>query len=187
MNTGTATQQSHAPLLSTSDLERLVRDHGRRLRNFIRRRIGNAADVEDLVQDTCLEALRCIGRYQGQSKPETWLFGIALNLVRGHYKQSRSRSAMEHAESAEDTPVEMAEDPRETLERQQEIHRLVRIVDRLPAQSIAVLTLVFDDQLTYSEAASRLQIPIGTVRSRIARARVMLRGEADVNTAQESA
>lgn len=187
METAAVAPECHAPLLSSADLERLVRDHGRRLRNFIRRRIGNAADVEDLVQDTCLEALRCIERYQGNSKPETWLFGIALNLVRGHYKQSRLRPGLEQAEFSTDIATEMAEDPRETLERQQEIRRLSRVMDRMPTASVAVLTLVFDDQLTYAEAASKLQIPIGTVRSRIARARVMLRGDADASEVQESA
>lgn len=184
MPSETVAPQSLAPLLSASDLERLVRSQGRRLHNFIRRRVGNAADVEDLVQDTCLEALRCLARYQGQSKPETWLFGIALNLVRGHYKQARSRPVFEDEDAGLDVQAEMAEDPRETLERLQEIGRLLRVVEQLPVASASVLTLVFDERLTYEQAAKRLQIPVGTVRSRIARARAQLRGDSPTTKEQ---
>jgi RNA polymerase sigma factor (sigma-70 family) len=172
---------SHAPeppcpLLSASDLERLVRDHGRRLHNFIRRRVGNNADVDDLVQDTCLEALRCLKHYQGHSRPETWLFGIAVNLVRGHYKHTRTQPVFEREEEGFEAQAEMAEDPRETIERLQEITRMLHVVEELPESFASVLTLVFDERLTYEQAATRLQIPIGTVRSRIARARALLRG-----------
>jgi RNA polymerase sigma factor (sigma-70 family) len=172
------------PLLSAADLERLVREHGRRLHNFIRRRVGNSADVEDLVQDTCVEALRCLKRYQGHSKPETWLFGIALNLVRSHYKHARTRPAFEEEDAGLEAQAEMAEDPRETLERLQEISRLLRVVEQLPEASASVLTLVFDERLTYEEAASRLHIPVGTVRSRIARARALLRNDKETTKEQ---
>jgi RNA polymerase sigma factor (sigma-70 family) len=176
MSNETAAPETLDPLLSASDLERLVRQHGRRLHNFIRRRVGNTADVDDLVQDTCLEALRCLRRYQGHSRPETWLFGIALNLVRSHYKHARTRPVFEEEDAGLDAQAEMAEDPRETIERLQEINRLLHVVEQLPEASASVLTLVFDERLSYEQAASRLQIPVGTVRSRIARARALLRG-----------
>lgn len=165
------------PLLSTTDLAALVRDHGLRLRNFIRRRVGNAADVDDLVQDTCLEALRCLHRFQGNSRPETWLFGIAMNLVRGHYKRASAQPVFEEEEAGLEAQEDMSEDPLNTLERLQEIARLHHLVDGLPEASSAVLTLVFDERLTYEQAALRLQIPVGTVRSRIARARAILKSD----------
>lgn len=171
-----AANEESAPLLSPADLERLVREHGRRLQNFIRRRVGNTADVDDLVQDTCIEALRSLQRYRGHSRPETWLFGIALNLVRGHYKQVRNQPRFEEEDAGLEAQAEMAEDPRETLERLQEIDRLLLVVAQLPESSARVLTLVFDERLTYEQAASRLQIPVGTVRSRISRARALLKG-----------
>lgn len=168
---------ANGPLLSNADLARLVRDHGLRLRNFIRRRVGNAADVDDLVQDTCLEALRSLGRYQGHSRPETWLFGIAMNLVRGHYKRAHMQPVFEEEDAGLGAQEEMSEDPLDTLARYQEIERLHHLVEELPEASSMVLTLVFDERLTYEQAASRLQIPVGTVRSRIARARAMLRSD----------
>jgi RNA polymerase sigma factor (sigma-70 family) len=165
------------PLLMASDLDRLVRVHGRRLRNFIRRRVGNAADVEDLVQDTCLEALRCLERYQGAARPETWLFGIALNLVRNHFRRASQQPPLESEPAEGETEDTLAEDPINTLERLQEIDRLCRRMDKLPQASVSVLRLVFDERLTYEQAASRLQVPVGTIRSRIARARAVLKGD----------
>lgn len=167
---------NHPPLTPT-DLSRLVRQYGARLRNFIRRRVGNAADVDDLVQDTCLEALRCLHRYQGHSRPETWLFGIAMNLVRGHYKRARYQPILEEEEAGLEAQEDLSEDPLDTLARYQEIERMHSLVGELPEASSSVLTLVFDERLTYEQAADRLQIPVGTVRSRIARARALLKSD----------
>jgi len=177
MSSQSADEIVNDPLLSTADLAHLVRDHGLRLRNFIRRRVGNAADVDDLVQDTCLEALRCLGRYQGHSRPETWLFGIAMNLVRGHYKRASTQPVFEEEEAGLEAQEDLSEDPLDILARYQEIERLHHLVDGLPEASSSVLTLVFDERLTYEQAASRLQIPVGTVRSRIARVRALLKSD----------
>lgn len=56
---------------SMGALDVLARTHAARLASFLRRRVGNPHDVEDLVQDTLLEAVRCIDQFQGQSRPET--------------------------------------------------------------------------------------------------------------------
>ncbi|WAC74573.1 RNA polymerase sigma factor [Roseateles sp. SL47] len=164
------------PMLTVQDLEALVHVHGRRLRNFIRRRVANAADVEDLMQDTYLEALRCLGRYEGASRPETWLFGIALNLVRTHYKRAAHRPLLEDEITHDDRELDTAPSPLETVERLQTIHHLERAVARLPVESMSVLTLVLDEHMTYEQVAVRLQIPVGTVRSRLSRARALLKG-----------
>jgi RNA polymerase sigma-70 factor (ECF subfamily) len=177
MSSQSADETAHHQPLSAADLARLVRDHGLRLRNFIRRRVGNAADVDDLVQDTCLEALRCLNRFQGHSRPETWLFGIAMNLVRGHYKRANAQPVFEEEDAGLDAQEDMSEDPLDTLARYQEIERMHHLVDELPEASSIVLTLVFDERLTYEQAADRLQIPVGTVRSRIARVRALLKSD----------
>jgi RNA polymerase sigma-70 factor (ECF subfamily) len=71
----------------------------------------------------------------------------------------------------------MTEDPLDTLARNQEIERLHHLVGELPEASSSVLTLVFDERLTYEQAAARLQIPVGTVRSRISRVRALFRSD----------
>lgn len=182
MSIDTADTVTSVPLLSASDLDRMMLVHGRRLRNFIRKRMRNPEDVEDLVQETFVEALQCLDRFQGHSKPETWLFGIALNLVRGHYKRAKHRPVLEDESMASEAlETEMAEDPMEIVARLQEVERVFDALQRLPQTSVDVLTLVFEEWLTYEEAACRLDIPVGTVRSRISRARAMLKADGAPN------
>lgn len=176
MSNDIANPERAAVALTLSDLERLVHQHGRRLRNFIRRRVSNAADVEDLMQDTYLETLRCLDRYRGAARPETWMFGIALNLVRNHYKRAAHRLLLENEEIIEQHEQGTAQDPLDILERHQVFGRVSRAMDRLPEDSIMVLKLVVDERLTYEQAADRLHIPVGTVRSRLSRARAVLKG-----------
>ena len=92
-----------APVLDHAAIDALIRKHSRRLHSFVRRRIGNPADVEEVVQETCLEAVRCLDRFQGQSRPETWLFGIAMNLVRNHYKTTKAHDIFDFMDD-EDMP-----------------------------------------------------------------------------------
>jgi RNA polymerase sigma factor (sigma-70 family) len=171
-----ANPERAAAALTLPDLERLIHQHGRRLRNFIRRRVANAADVEDLVQDTYLETLRCLDRYRGTARPETWMFGIALNLVRNHYKRAAHRPLPEDEAVLDPREQETAQDPLDILERDQVFGRISRAMDRLPQESAMVLKLVIDERLTYEQAADRLHIPVGTVRSRLSRARAVLKG-----------
>jgi RNA polymerase sigma factor (sigma-70 family) len=156
------------------DIEDLIRTHSRRLHSFVRRRIGNPQDVEDLVQETCLEAIRCMDKFQGQSRPETWLFGIAMNLMRNYYKSARQHDIFDYNDT-EDAPHAMAEDTVDTVERHETLERLGKALQTLPHETQLILELVFDAQCSYEEAAAILGIPIGTVRSRISRARGMLK------------
>lgn len=162
--------------LQLHELEQLVRAQGRRLHNFIRRRVGSAEDADDLAQETLLEALRCRDKFQYQSRAETWLFGIALNLIRNHYRRSRVRAVFDDVEVG-DLVDEAGRGPAELVESQQTMRRVAGVLARLSDETRAVLRLVFDEQLSYAEAARELAIPIGTVRSRIARARAQLRQE----------
>jgi RNA polymerase sigma factor (sigma-70 family) len=164
-----------APLLNEDALAAMIRLHGKRLQNFIRRRVGNPSDVEDLAQETCLEAFRCLSQYKGQSRPETWLFGIALNLVRSYYKRAQSMIETEDGDGDTTDIASSSEDPAYVVENRQRLLRVRVAVDCLSEESIAVLILVFDEQLTYEQAATVLHIPIGTVRSRVSRARAMLK------------
>jgi RNA polymerase sigma factor (sigma-70 family) len=172
-----ATEQELADgiaLLKDVDIDRLIRAHSRRLYNFVRRRVGNPADVDDLMQDTYVEAFRSAGKFQGHSRPETWLFGIAMNLVRNHYKRARLHNIFEYADT-EELRGAIAEDPQEVAERQQTLFRVVHAIEQLPNDTQLIFKLIFDDNCSYEEAAKTLGTPIGTIRSRISRARSLLR------------
>jgi RNA polymerase sigma factor (sigma-70 family) len=165
-------------LMNMSELELLARTHSARLASFLRRRVGNPHDVEDLVQDTLLEAVRCIGQFQGQSKPETWLFGIALNLSRNYHKRAKVRDIYADAET-DDIAADCSHDPCEIAEHRERMFRVASAVENLPGESHRLLQLVVQDNLSYEEAGRELGIPTGTVRSRVSRARSFLRRSAD--------
>jgi RNA polymerase sigma-70 factor (ECF subfamily) len=164
--------------MSMGELDVLARTHSARLASFLRRRVGNPHDVEDLVQDTLLEAVRCIDQFQGQSRPETWLFGIALNLTRNYYKRAKVRDIYTDAETDE-IPADRSNDPAELAENRERVFRVAAAVDELPGESHRLLKLIIQDDLSYEEAAQELGIPTGTVRSRVARARSFLRRSVD--------
>lgn len=159
-------------------LDLLARTHGARLNSFLQRRVGNSHDVEDLVQDTFLEAVRCIEQFHGQSQPGTWLFGIALNLTRAYYRRAKMRDIY----STQDIDLlesNRRNDPSQIAEGRERMSRLIKAVEELPPESYRLLELVIDTDLSYDKVAEQLGIPIGTVRSRISRARASLKRQVD--------
>jgi RNA polymerase sigma factor (sigma-70 family) len=144
------------------DIEQLIRNHETRLRNFVRRKISNESDVDDLLQDTYLEAFRCKEKFLGNSKPETWLFGIAVNLIFNHYRRTKRCLEVPEAEDAPE-PDGHAEDPLDTVSRSFMLARIKSAVDDLAHEQRQVFALVVDGS-SYEQAASELGIPIGTVR-----------------------
>lgn len=161
--------------LGRREFEQLVRAQNARLHSFVRRRVGNPSDVEDIVQDTMVEALKGLDRYRGQSRPETWIFGIAMNLIRNHYKRGRVRDVVDHDSEVESIAVEGGSDPARVCEHREMLRRMHVVCERLNEDTRVILERVFDDCLTYEETACVLGIPVGTVRSRIARVRLQLR------------
>jgi RNA polymerase sigma factor (sigma-70 family) len=170
--------QSEMPVpavtLDSADIGHLIRVHSRRLYSFVRRRIGNPEDVEDLVQETCLEALRCLPKFQGQSRPETWLFGIAMNLMRNYYKTAKLHDIFDYSDTDE-FPHAGTEDTVETAERHETLELLSKALEQLPEETQRILEMIFDGHYSYEEVAAKMGIPIGTVRSRISRARAILK------------
>lgn len=160
--------------MNLGEIEMLARTHATRLASFLRRRVGNPHDVEDLVQDTLLEAMRCMGQFQGQSRPETWLFGIALNLSRTYHKRARVRDIYADVET-DDIPSGRCDDPCELVSQRQSMHRVECAVEQLSGDSYKLLELVVHDNLSYDDAAREMGIPTGTVRSRVSRMRSHLR------------
>jgi RNA polymerase sigma-70 factor (ECF subfamily) len=156
-------------------LHDLVRRHSTRLQRFIVRHIGNPADAEDLAQQAFLEAVKSYRTFRGESQLSTWLYGIALNLVRNHLSRApecRYFFAGEDAladHAAQDLP------PDDALEQNQTMRLLQESLAELPPNMREILLMVGMDDLSYEEAAVLLTVPIGTVRSRLSRARTALR------------
>jgi RNA polymerase sigma-70 factor, ECF subfamily len=147
-----------------------------RLWRFALRLTGDKHDAEDLVQRTCVRALERQHQLQPGTSTLSWVFSIAhsiwLNEVRAR-KIRCHRSIQWSAELAETVADPAASDPDTSVLHQQ----IVSAVARLPDAQRAVLLLVAVEGMSYREAASVLGVPIGTVMSRLARARLTI-GEA---------
>ncbi len=158
------------------DFNDLAKRTCKRLRNFIRQRIWNPEEVEDILQASYLEALRCRDKFRGGSAPETWLFGIAMNLVRSHVRKSLQRQKHYSGnELLEEKIAGTCEDPCDIVMRQIALRQIGLAFDALPSDMQKTLFLVVEQGASYQEAADELGIPIGTVRSRLSRARQLLK------------
>jgi RNA polymerase sigma-70 factor (ECF subfamily) len=177
-NTTDAVQATDKPVVSADSqalLIQLVNDHQNRLYRFIVKNIGYGSDAEDLTQQAFVEAVKAYDTFRGASELSTWLYGIAMNLVRNYLSRSpHRRYVFEDEESLADIQSNNP-DPSEQLAQTQLIRSLQKEINHLPAEMRDVLLLVALDDLSYEEAASMLSIPVGTVRSRVSRARATLR------------
>ncbi|CAN7186520.1 RNA polymerase sigma factor [Acidovorax sp. Leaf78] len=155
----------------------LVQAHGVRLHRFIIKNIGNSTDAEDLAQQAFLEAVRSYETFKGQSELSTWLYGIAMNLVRNHL----SRAPHRRYEFTDESELsEMASDsltPAQAVEQAQHMRYLEEAMAELPESMRDILLMVAVDELSYEDAAALLTVPVGTVRSRLSRARSALRAK----------
>ncbi|SDT99498.1 RNA polymerase sigma factor [Pseudomonas yamanorum] len=147
------------------------------LRKFIRSRVMNPEDAEDLLQGTYVEALRNCNKFNGDSKPETWMFGIALNLIRSHFRRAYTRPPLCELDTLDMESNELAFDLDRQVDALRLLERTARATAALSPDMRRVLTVMLENPGNYHALAERLGIPIGTVRSRLSRARAMLRRE----------
>jgi RNA polymerase sigma factor (sigma-70 family) len=177
----TPLDRSADPVASTAaaDEDRVFRDlvagHGDRLYRFILRHIGHACEAQDLAQQAFVEASRTYASFRGESLLSTWLYGIAMNLVRHHLSRSPQRLYRFEDESALDDTASAAVNPEQQYGWNQLVSLLDRELEGLMPEMRQVLLLVAMDDMSYEEAAALLSVPIGTVRSRVSRARSHLR------------
>jgi RNA polymerase sigma factor (sigma-70 family) len=154
---------------------KLVREHEQRLYRFVLKHIGHSDDAEDIAQQAFVEAARAYSTFRGESELSTWLYGIAMNLVRNYLSRAPHRVHQFETEEALEEHADGQATPDEQAERMQMVAHLSRELEALPAEMREVLLLVALEELSYEEAAALLSIPIGTVRSRVSRARTALR------------
>ena len=138
-----------------------------RLRRYARALAGDRAAADDLVQDTLERAWAKLHLYRRGTDLRAWLFTVMHNVY-----VNQLRAARPSVELDEEMP-ELAQPARETDTL--ELRDLDRAIRRLPPEQREVLLLVVLEDMSYHEAAGTLGIPIGTVMSRLARAREKLR------------
>lgn len=142
-----------------------------RLRRFARVLTGNLADADDVVQ-ACLEkAMQNLDQWQPGTRLDSWLFRIARNSWIDDRRRAHNR--MGHDDIGE--MIDLAGDDGVALVEQSDEARMVRAaVDRLPPEQRDVVALVMLEEFSYREAADALGLPIGTVMSRLSRAKAAL-------------
>jgi RNA polymerase sigma-70 factor (ECF subfamily) len=139
-----------------------------RLRRFARALAGSREDADDLVQAACERALRAIDSWEPGSRLDSWMFRILRNLW---IDQLRRRKAENIADRWEGEIEIAGEDGRRTTEGRLELAQVRATIATLPEPQRDVLVLVCIEDLSYREAAAVLDVPVGTVMSRLARAR----------------
>ncbi|MCB1789199.1 MAG: RNA polymerase sigma factor [Gammaproteobacteria bacterium] len=125
--------------------------------------------AEDLVHETLARALEKIDRLRDHDRVEVWVTRIMVNLFRDWHRRKRPVVGIHFDVEAE------GDDPEQDIERQRVIRRIRHAVSRLGEQQRQVIALVDIAEFSYADAANILDIPIGTVMSRLCRARRSLR------------
>lgn len=165
----------NTPQAAETHLHGLVRLHGSRLYRFIYQKIGHVADAQDLVQQTFLEAHRALPSFKGDSELSTWLYGIAKNLVRNYLTRSPHRRFEFCSDELLMEEQHAGPSPMDALDQGQQLRALTLAMSEIPEHMRQLVWMVVVDELSYEEAAAALNIPKGTVRSRLSRARSALR------------
>ena len=156
----------------------LVRRYQDRLFNAVLRVVDNAEDAADVVQDAFLNAYQSLNSFKGDSEFFTWLYRIAFNAA---ISLRRKRKAVLSFDGMGDDKTNEPVDPSEygrpgtALERSEEDSIVLGALERLSVEHRLVLVLKDMEGRKYEEIAEVLDVPIGTVRSRLHRARLELR------------
>jgi RNA polymerase sigma-70 factor (ECF subfamily) len=163
----------------------LVERYQRLAYNVAYRTLGQADEAADATQDAFLSAFRAINEFRGQSF-KAWLLRIVVNSCYDELRRRRRRPAdsleamAERAEgttAAERASTDSNAGPEMTALRSETAEVIQRVLDSLPSDQRFVVTLCDVQGLSYEEAASALGLAVGTVKSRLSRARVLLRDQ----------
>jgi len=138
----------------------------------------NRAEAEDLVQETCLRALRGIEQLRPDGNVKSWLFTILRNIWLNQVRQRRTVPETVELDSEENRatePADTAQDPYAVYASKVEREQIRAAIQQLPVEFREIIILREYEELSYQELAALLDCPPGTVMSRLARARSKLR------------
>ncbi len=165
--------------------EELVRLHIQRVWRIVWRILRHEEDTEDVVQEVFMAAHKALPVYRGESSFSTWLHRIAVNRALNHRARGAERirraslpldaGTGEEEEPEALQPPSNSPSPLEVLEARELSRRLAACLEELPPAWRAVFVLRVNEDLSYEAIASVMDLAIGTVRSRLSRARLALR------------
>jgi RNA polymerase sigma-70 factor, ECF subfamily len=165
---------------TTQDLHDAILGEIPRLRRFARFLMRNPDIADDLVQETLMRAVAAAASFQPGTNIRAWLFTILKNATRNHARRQR-RNPVDSIDTLDTTAAsETLADPLARLE----FTELIAAIDTLPSSFKQVVLLCGVEGFQYEEAAEIMGVPIGTIRSRLSRARGILRRRLEGKTAE---
>jgi RNA polymerase sigma-70 factor (ECF subfamily) len=155
----------------------LVIKYQHKIVQLVNRYIKDPSEAQDVAQEAFIKAYRALGNFRGDSAFYTWLYRIAINTAK-NYLVSRSRRSSDYqvdvqdAEAIENAPqLQGMETPERLLLNQEIIDTIKTAIDKLPEEMRTAIMLREFEGMSYEEIAEAMDCPVGTVRSRIFRAR----------------
>ncbi len=149
------------------DFAQLVRTHQGMVRGFLRRLCDHDAIADDLAQEAFLKARRALASFRGEGTLASWLLRIAYR----EFLAQRRKRGLELSPDLGEVEDGAARSPDRTLARD-----VRRALQQLSADERAAIAACFFEELTHEEAAAALELPLGTLKSHVARAKDKLRG-----------
>lgn len=155
----------------------LVLKYQNRIIKLVSRYVREPSDAMDIAQEAFLKAYRALPNFRGDSAFYTWLYRIAINTAKNHIVSLSRRPPEAHLENADGESIALEElqkdidNPEHLLLADEIKQTILTAMDKLPEDLRVAITLREVEGLTYEEIAEAMDCPIGTVRSRIFRAR----------------
>lgn len=157
---------------SRKEFARLFDRHARTVCNYCFRRTGDWTLAEDLTSTVFLEAWRRRRDVQiADSMARAWLLGVATNVLRNYQRSQRRYAAALSRLPPEANEVDFSDDLTTRLDSERQMRDFLAIFRSLPRKHQEVIALCVWSELSYPEAALALHVPVGTVRSRLSRAK----------------
>ncbi len=155
----------------------LVIKYQHKIVQLVNRYLKDPSEAQDVAQEAFIKAYRAIGSFRGDSTFYTWLYRIAINTAKNYLVSRNRRSSqfevdIQDAEATENAPQLQGIDTPERLLMNDEIAKAIRsAIDNLPDEMRTAIMLREFEGMSYEEIAEAMDCPVGTVRSRIFRAR----------------
>jgi RNA polymerase sigma-70 factor (ECF subfamily) len=166
--------------------DQLVAKHQQRAYQYAYRLTRDPEEASDVVAESFIRMYKALENFKGDSAFTTWMYRIATNCFLDIRKKKRSKPAISLEATVQTSDGEVtyqfeddAASPHEEAERNETMAAVQRAIEQLPEYQRAIITMYHADMQSYEEIAEALNLPIGTVKSRLNRARLSLRNLLD--------